>query len=69
MRGWLKELREEKGISQKDVAKKIGFTRQYYNMIENGERRPSAEVAQKIAEILDFEKYGRHWSDLLLRNM
>ncbi|MED0666646.1 helix-turn-helix transcriptional regulator [Bacillus badius] len=50
------EARNRKNLSQEQVAvltpEKI--TRQYYGMIENGERRPSVGVAQSIAKILDI---------------
>ncbi|MBO5138715.1 MAG: helix-turn-helix transcriptional regulator [Bacilli bacterium] len=53
-RNWLIEFRKEKGLSLIDVAKKADVTQQFYYYIENGERRPSPEVAQKIADILGF---------------
>ncbi|UZH08040.1 helix-turn-helix transcriptional regulator [Heyndrickxia coagulans] len=31
------------------------MTRQYYGMIENGERRPSVEVAKAIAKVLKIK--------------
>ncbi len=39
MRVYLKRLRSEKNESQQQVADKLGITRQYYNMIETGERQ------------------------------
>ena len=49
MRKWLKDIRLAKGLSQLDVAKKIHITFKYYSYIENGERRPSRQVAKRIA--------------------
>lgn len=43
------------GYSHQQVADKVGITRQFYGMIENGERRPSVEVAKKIAKTLDLD--------------
>src|SRR5699024_2979718 len=54
----LKNARYNKGISQSDIADKINVTSQYYNLIENGHRRPSPERAQKIAEILSLDWSG-----------
>src|SRR5699024_3349236 len=54
----LKNARYNKGISQSDIADKINVTSQYYNLIENGHRRPSPERAQKIAEILSLDRSG-----------
>lgn len=31
------------------------ISRQFYGMIENGDRRPSVEVAKAIAKVLDIE--------------
>ncbi len=51
----LEVLRANKGLTQEDIAKATGISRPAYCNIENGIRRPSSEVAQKIAEILEFE--------------
>ncbi|RIJ63119.1 helix-turn-helix transcriptional regulator [Rummeliibacillus sp. POC4] len=49
--------REKLGLTHQDVAVKSGasITRQYYGMIENGERRPSVDVAKKIANVLGID--------------
>lgn len=49
--------REELQLTQQDVAEQTGYiiTRQYYGMIENGERRPSVEVAKAIAKVLKIK--------------
>lgn len=49
--------RKELGFSHQDVADKSGanITRSFYGMIENGERRPSVEVAKRIASLLKIE--------------
>lgn len=64
MREWLKDLRVSKGLSQKEVAKRVGVTQQYYNFIELGKRGSLEKnrVEQKIAEILDFE-WTRFYED------
>ena len=51
----IKLKRKEKNLTQKEVADKVGITRQMYSCVENGKRRPSVEVAKKIAEVLDIE--------------
>lgn len=53
MREWLRKLRGKK--SQKDIAEACGITQQMYCWIELGERRPSVEVAKKIAAVLGFD--------------
>lgn len=53
--GWLRDTRKAAGIASKGVAEAAGVTQQFYNYIENGKRRPSPEVAKKIAAALGFE--------------
>ena len=67
-RTWLKEIRLKEGLTQEQVADLLGdYSRSGYTNIERGERRPSPEIAQVIARILQLdEKYGVHWSRLLL---
>lgn len=55
MRTWLIELREEKRISQADLAKKSGVSQQAISAYENGERSPSVETAKVIADVLGFD--------------
>jgi len=52
----LKELRQEKGISLRQLAKKLSLTPAYISRIENGhENPPKAEYISKIARILEIE--------------
>ena len=46
----LKQLREERGLPQKAVAKSVGITTSYYGMIELGTRRPSLDLAIRICK-------------------
>ncbi|MGF2614775.1 helix-turn-helix domain-containing protein [Rossellomorea vietnamensis] len=55
MREWLRQLREEKGLTQEKVASESYINRAYYSQIENGVRNPSFEVAAKIAETFDID--------------
>lgn len=48
----LKKVREEKKISQEDLADKAELYRTYIGHIENGRYTPSAYVVYKIAEAL-----------------
>ena len=54
-REWLKELRELQGYSMNGVAREVDITQQFYWYIETGRRRPSPELAQKIAKLLGFD--------------
>lgn len=53
-REWLKELRKEKRISQDKIAELSEISQSLYGFIENGYRRPSVDVAKRIAKILKF---------------
>lgn len=54
-REWLKKIRNEKNLTQQDVADSGNFARTYYTMVEQGKRTPSVEVAKSIAKVLGFE--------------
>lgn len=51
----LKELREQKGVSQEELADLAGFYRTYIGHIENARYSPSAYVLYKIAEALKID--------------
>lgn len=44
MREYLKRLREARGFSQQEMANKIGISKQYYSLIENGERQRKMDI-------------------------
>ncbi len=46
----LKELRQNKGVSQQTVADYLEITRQAYSNYENGNRDPDNETLLKLAE-------------------
>ena len=51
--GMIRKHREAKGMTQKQVAKKAGVTKQYVTMLEAGKRRsPSLSVLQRLAKAL-----------------
>ena len=51
---WLIDKRKSRGLSQNSVAKACGISQQAYSFIENSTRRPSVQVAKKIALTLRF---------------
>lgn len=55
MRNWLIEARKKAGFPQEYVAHRAGISQQHYSFIESGERRPSPEVAKRIAHFLGFD--------------
>jgi len=54
-REWLIQMRKESGMCFKEIAKELDITTQAYWYIENGNRRPSPELAQKIGELFKFD--------------
>lgn len=55
MRNWLKELRVENNLTQKELANMINVATTTYASYEQGWRNPPVEKAKKIAIVLDFD--------------
>ena len=53
----LRDLREEKGLSQGDVEKSTGLLRCYISRIENGHTIPSLDTLERFASALDVPLY------------
>ncbi|SDJ62270.1 helix-turn-helix domain-containing protein [Paenibacillus naphthalenovorans] len=49
----LRKLREKKGISQTEAAKRLGIVRTTYSNYESGNREPDIETIEKIARFYD----------------
>lgn len=45
------ETRKNKGLKQKDVAKRLGITASYYGMIEQGVRKPNLTLALALEDL------------------
>jgi putative transcriptional regulator len=66
MKNRLRELREERGLTQEELAKALGVTRQTIIAIERGKYDPSLRLAFKIArffgkrieEVFMYEESG-----------
>ncbi len=54
----LRELREEKKLSQGDVMKRTGLARAYISRVENGHTTPSVETMEKLAHALEIPLYA-----------
>lgn len=48
----MKQARRERGVSQTELAKRIGVSRQTINMIENGDYNPTIALCLKICHEL-----------------
>lgn len=51
----IKELRKKQGMSQKDLADKLGITPVMISQYENGKRNPKLETLQKISDALEVD--------------
>lgn len=49
----LRNAREEAGLSQTDLAAKVCVSARHIAFIESGERKPSIDLAFKIAKVLE----------------
>src|SRR5699024_11736275 len=64
----LEEKRKVAGFSQDEVARKLKITTNYYNLIVNGHRRPSPDLAKEIGKLLKFDwRSEEHTSELQSR--
>ena len=68
MRSWMKETRESKGMTMKEVGEKLGISESYYSMIERGERQQKLDITlvSKLSAIFEVslqyivEQEGQH---------
>lgn len=51
----IKELRKQAGLSQDQLAEKVGIESKYLSRIEVGKRQPSLETLGNIADCLQVE--------------
>lgn len=49
----LKEARERRGMTQKEVADIIGVAKSTYSLYESGNREPNDQTIKKIADTLN----------------
>ena len=54
---WLRQLREQKGLSQADIEKATGLLRGYISRVENGRTVPSLETLERLAAALGMPLY------------
>lgn len=75
--GWLKRRRLSLGLTQKELARQVGYAQVTLRKVEADELRPSGQMARKLAEALEFApeeqtqfvRFARdeaHWDDLAL---
>lgn len=57
----LKEMRGALGLTQAELAERVGVTRKTVNTVENGVFVPSALLALKLARALDLRVEELFW--------
>lgn len=55
MQSKIKKIRQDKSLTQEQLAQAVGISRSFYTLIENGYRKPSLKVAIKLAQELDCQ--------------
>src|SRR5512135_1614073 len=51
---WLRERRNGLGLTRKELAERVGCSISALRKMEDGERRPSAQIAELLANCLDI---------------
>ncbi|WP_414049444.1 helix-turn-helix transcriptional regulator [Macrococcus animalis] len=59
----VREYRQVLGLSQKDLALKVGVSRQTINLIENDKYNPTIQLCLKICWSLDADLNTLFWED------
>lgn len=55
MRQWLRQMRKDLHLTEKQVAEAIGIKQAPYHRIETGQSSPRVENAKKIGNLLGFD--------------
>jgi len=58
----LRQIRQQKGLSQGDVEHASGLLRCYISRVEHGHSKPSLETLERFAAALDVPLYGLFYS-------
>jgi transcriptional regulator with XRE-family HTH domain len=53
----IREIRNEKGLSQEYLSEEAGYSRTYVGQIERGKKNPTVDAIEKIADVLDVEPW------------
>ena len=59
----VREFRKNLGLSQLELAKSIGVSRQTINMIENNKYNPTLELCLNLAKALDTDLNSLFWDE------
>ncbi|MGX4764020.1 helix-turn-helix transcriptional regulator [Holzapfeliella sp. JNUCC 72] len=61
MENKVKVVRISEGMQQKDLALKVGISRQTLSLIEKGQYNPSLKLCIKLAEALESDLNSLFW--------
>jgi putative transcriptional regulator len=61
LRNRVREIRQEKGLTQQSLAEQVGVTRQTIIAIEKGKFAPSVKLALELASALGAPLEGMFW--------
>jgi len=61
LRNRVKEIRQEKGLTQQSLAEQVGVTRQTIIAIEKGKFAPSVRLALELASALGVSLEDTFW--------
>lgn len=56
---WLRQQRNARKLTREESAKRVGCSAALIHKIENGERHPSVQIAELIANCLDIPQAER----------
>ena len=59
----MKDLQNERGLSQGELAKRVGVSRQTVNMIENGGYNPTLDLCIRICKELGVTLNDLFWRE------
>jgi transcriptional regulator with XRE-family HTH domain len=57
----IRRLRDERGVSQKELAEAAKLTPSFLSLVENDRRRPSLAVIRRLADALDVPEDVLIW--------
>jgi len=60
----IKIARTNKDLSQDEVAEKLGVSKNYISLIENGKKEPSLKFLKDLAKILDIPALLLMWEKM-----
>lgn len=53
----IKEIREKKGYTQEDIARKLNISLRHYQLIEKRKVQPNVYIALKLAKLLNANPF------------